>query len=366
MKEKVKILFPLMRDFKTIPPTIAIINYLAVLGYKIEIFTYHTEVRFKQKNVKVITCSKNQYPVGSILKRLIAKLFFHFKFYSYFFKNNSRLKFIWLGAWDVFGLNIFKGNSKIIYHYHELEESKYKNCRKADYLVVPEENRGWITYFQANLKRLPFILPNIPYYDDYQVVIDTEVQELKKDNQVIIMYSGLLDIKKRNLKELVSSLNFLPQKFVLVVIPSFNVNSTDEEELKNHIEQLNLKERVYFLKSRVPPQHLNSMSTADIGVGFYSPTSLNNVYAAPNRLYEFVNNETPVILPNFPSFKSLSKEYPFAVNVADPSSPKDISDVIMSISKNNDFMELSICKFKKEQGNYQYFANQIVEKIIES
>ncbi len=366
MKEKSTILFPLMRDFKTIPPTIAIINYLAKNGYEIEVFTYYTQVQFKIENVKIITCSKFPYPVGSILKRIMAKSLFHFKFYFYFFKNKIRINFIWLGAWDVWGLNIFKGKSKIIYQYHELEESKYHNCRKSDYLIVPEENRAWITYFQAKLKKLPYILPNIPYYSDYDVMIDPEIEKLKKDNKIVIMYSGLLDIKKRNLKELVSSLSFLSKEYILVLIPSFNVNIKDEENLRNHIRELHLKERVFFLKSRVPPKHLDSMSTADIGVGFYSPTSLNNIYAAPNRLYEFINNNTPVILPNFPSFKSLAKEYPFAVNVADPNSPKEIAEVILAINENSKSMKMSIRKFKVERGNYEYFAKQIIEKIIES
>ncbi|MDY7394202.1 glycosyltransferase [Aureibaculum sp. 2210JD6-5] len=365
MKEKKTIIFPLMRDFKTIPPTIAIINYLSALGYNIEIFTYHTQVLFNTQNIKIRTCSKSSYPVGSIFKRTIAKSLFHLKFYSYFFKIKDKIDFIWLGAWDVWGLNFFKGNSKIIYHYHELEVSKYNDCRKADYLIVPEENRGWITYFQAKLKRLPYILPNIPYYPNTLINTDSEIEGLKTKNRIVIMYSGLLDNKKRNLKELVSSLSYLPDEYILVLIPSFNVNQKDKDDLKHHIRNLNLNERVFFLKSRVPPKHLDSMSTADIGVGFYSPTSLNNIYAAPNRLYEFVNNNTPVILPNFPSFKSLSKEYPFAVNVADPNSPKDIAAVIIAINKNSESKKKSIVKFKEERGNYENFAGQIIEKVIE-
>lgn len=361
-KEKI-ILFPLMRNIKTIPPTIAIMNYLAQKRYKLVLFTYYTDVIFDNENIEVKKVSSNQYP-SSIFRRLLAKTNFYFKFYSYFFKNKKNIKAIWLGAWDIIGIDKVKGGLKLIYHFHELEEQNYSKCRKSDYVVLPEENRGWITYFQAKLKNKPLLLPNIPNYKNYRTNKDIEIVELQKQEKKVILYSGLIDNKKRNLKELVSAFKFLSGNMILVIIPSFVKIGNDLKDLKNHIKELDLVNRVHFLDSRTPPKHINTMATADIGVGFYSPTSLNNVYAAPNRLYEFVNNNTPVVLPNFPTFNALAKEFPFAVSVANPDCPKDIAKAIKGIVDNKEIMEQSISLFKEKEGNYNFYAEQIEKEIF--
>ncbi len=362
MKKQNVILFPLLRDIKTIPPTIAIIHYLAEKGYQIVLFTYFTDVQFANTNIKVIALNKSPYPI-SFLKRLFAKITFHLKFYQYYFKYKNEFKAIWLGAWDVTGISRFKGNTKLIYHFHELEEHKFDKCRKSDFVVLPEENRGWITYFQAELHRKPLLLPNIPNYKEFKMEEDIEILELQKQGKIVVLYSGLIDNKKRNLKELVSSFKYLSENIVLVIIPSFVKIGNDLELLKTHVKQLDLNKRILFFDSRIPPKHLDTMATADIGVGFYSPTSLNNVYAAPNRLYEFVNNGTPVILPNFPTFNALAKEFPFGVNIANPDLPKDIAAAIKGIVDHKEIMKQSISKFKEKEGNYDYYAN-IIEKEI--
>lgn len=364
MKNKSKlILFPLMRDIKTIPPTISFLNYLAERGYNIVHFTYFTNVQFEYKNISVIKISKEKYPID-LMSRIIAKSRFYWGFYRYFIKNKNNIDAIWLGAWDIIGIDKIKGNIPLHYQFHELEEQKYKYCRKSDSVIVPEENRGWITFFQAKLKRKPLLLPNIPFYNKHNISEDSEILELQKQGKTVVLYSGLIDNKKRNLPELISAFKFLPENFVLVIIPSFVKVRNDLNDLKKIITDLELEKRVLFFDSRIPPRHLDTMATADIGIGFYSPTSLNNVYAAPNRIYEFINNGTPVVLPDFPTFKALSKEFPYAVNTVNPASPKDIAEVINKILENKRLMKQSISSFKETKGDYRYYADQIEKEIF--
>ncbi|QMU64036.1 MAG: hypothetical protein GKR88_06840 [Flavobacteriaceae bacterium] len=337
-----------MRDIKTIPPTISIINYLASRGYKIVLFTYHTEVKFEFSNIHLIQLKKKPYPIG-LLKRIAAKIYFHLKFYRFLFKHKHAVNIIWLGAPDVIGIYGFKGAIKVVYQFHELEQHRFNSCRKADYLVVPEENRGWITYFLAKLKTKPLLLPNIPNYGGFNISEDKEITALKNMGKITVLYSGLIDNKKRSLKELVKAFDFLPAKYVLVIIPSFVKVRNDLEDLKKYVKSLNLSGRVVFLNSRMPPNHLNTIAAADIGIGFYSATSLNNVYAAPNRLYEFVNFGTLLILPDFPAFKALSGVFPYAVNVTDISNPREISviieDIMLNINKQkNHYLHLKRLK----------------------
>lgn len=357
------ILFPLLRDITTIPPTISILNYFAKKGFKVVHFTYFTDVKFGDNNIEVIKISKTRYP-GSLPARIKAKTYFYNEFYKYLFKNRENIEVIWMGAWDILGIEIFKKNIKLVYHYHELETHKFKFCRKSDFVIMPEENRAWITFFEAKLKKHPLLLPNIPNYSGYQMTLDPDIIRLQESGKIVVLYSGLIDNQKRNLKELVYAFIMLPNEYHLVIMPSFVKIRNDFEDLIETIKINELNAKVSILNSKNPPKHLDSMATADIGVGFYSPISLNNVYAAPNRLYEFVNFGTPVVLPNFPSFKALSKEFPYAVNVADPKSPASIAQNIKCIIENRKTMKSSIEAFKEKEGNYDYYANQVIEEIF--
>ncbi len=363
MKSKKVLLFPLLRDIQVIPPTIAIINFLAEQGYKIVVYTYFTNVTFSHLNIEVVNFSEKSYPTG-LIERVVAKCAFHLNFYKYFFDNRRAIEAIWMGAWDIWGINLIRGNIKLVYQYHEYEEHNFSNCRKADYVVVPEENRGWITYFKAKLKRKPLLLPNIPYYGELDIQVDQEILEFQNEDNIVVLYSGLIDNKKRNLFELVGAFNHLPENYILAIIPSFVKVRNDFHELVNYIQENGLRERVKFLDPRTPPLHLNTIATADIGIGFYNAISLNNVYAAPNRLYEFVNFGTPIILPNYPSFKALSMAYPYAVNVVESLSPKSIAEVITEINTNSDIAKKSMELFILKEGNYKHYASKLTERIF--
>ena len=363
MKPKKVLLFPLLRDIQVIPPTISIINYLAEQDYKIVIYTYYTNVIFSHPNIEIINFSKKPYPVR-LIDRILAKCVFQYKFYKYFANNKKEIKAIWMGAWDIWGINLIRGNIKLIYQYHEYEEENFSYCRKADFVVVPEENRGWITYFKADLKRRPLLLPNIPNYGELDIQVDQEILKFQKEGKIVILYSGLIDNKKRNLFEIVGAFTHLPENYILVIIPSFVKVRNDFEDLVNYIQEKGLGERVKFLDPRIPPLHLNTIATADIGIGLYNAISLNNVYAAPNRLYEFVNFGTPIILPNYPSFKALSVAYPYAVNVVDSLSPESIAEVIIRIYTNNELAKKSIELFRVKEGNYNYYASKLTERVF--
>ena len=112
------ILFPLLRDFRTIPPTVSLINYLAARGYNVVLFSYFTDVIFAD-NVKIIRTSETPYP-GTLWRRVYAKFKFHFEFYRYVAQNKNGIFAIWLGAWDVFGISRLKGQIRIVYQFHEL------------------------------------------------------------------------------------------------------------------------------------------------------------------------------------------------------------------------------------------------------
>lgn len=356
-----RILFAGIRNYATFPPTISAVNYLNK-DNKVTVFSYYIAPGQFEKGVRCEKISEQPYPV-SFLKRTIAKLSAFFIFYKFLLRHANEFDVIWVAAWDfpllkkILSFKKFKG--KLVYQMHELEPEKFRFAKLADYVIVPDENRGWISYFLGGFKRPPLVLPNIPYIPaNLKNQNDTEFKVLKRqrpEGTKFILYQGFLDYEKRCLLELLESLQQIPENIELVIMPANASNNEVIKRINNDSEALGIRHRVHIISSVGAPLHLLSVAEADVGIGLYRPTSLNQIYAAPNRIYEFTYFGIPLILPDFPHFRMLEGKYPHAINTASPVNVTEIAKVITELLKPENHMEgRSNAKlFFQEEGNYE-------------
>lgn len=367
-----RVLFPSVRDLSVVPPVINAINYLSTFE-NVSVFSYYINKNQFDSAVQLHAVSAKPYP-GTKIPRQFAKLKSWIKFYSFLFKKSKEYDFIWMGVWDyavmvpVLKLAGYKG--KVIFQLNELEFNQFKYCKRADYVIVPDENRGWIAYFIAKLKSKPILLPNIPFLPaSLSFSRETELSKIRAahaDKGVkILLYQGHIDYRKRCIRELLEAVALLPGHIVLVIMPANYSNTQVLEQIKKDSKELAITERVYLINSVKAPEHLMTVQQADIGIGLYRPTSLNQIYAAPNRLYEFTKFGIPLVLPNFPAFKSLSIKYPFAINTADPESADDIASSIMAILEASNYNQgrINAKKFTDTEGRYEAAFKDCWSKI---
>lgn len=365
-----RVLIPSIRNMKVLPPVINLINCLGAGLAKVTLISYDLHKDSFRDEIELIQISKNQYP-RPYLRRLRAKLHAYLFMYCYLFININKFDYIWFGVWDYpyldFVAKLFGFRGKIIYHFHELEFNKLKYCRRADFCIVPEENRLWITYFLGKLKKKPLLLPNIPFLPfNLSDEIPNEFKNIRDDGKKILLYQGLIDFDGRCLNELLEALTFLTESIILVIMPiPYTMNRTIEL-LKERIVKLNISKKTLIICPQISPYHLNYIKYADLGIGLYRPTSLNQIYAAPNRLFEFTKFSIPVILPNFPSFKSLSSFYKNGIITVNPESPVDIAKVILNAFDQNNLAEgrKQAKHFFDENGNFEKFVENVWKQII--
>lgn len=364
-----KVLFPSIRNLAVLPPVINLINCLGSELAKITVFSYDLDKDSFLKKIEVITVSENKYP-KSLLKRIKAKLQAYWFMYIYLYKNAKNFQYIWIGTWDYKYLNyvskVFGFKGKIIYHFHELEFEKLKYCKLADFTVVPEENRLWITYFLGKLKRKPLLLPNIPFLPFIEFNdVPKELQSLKEAGKKIVLYQGLIDFKKRCMNELLEAITFLSESIVLVIMPMPSTENGILKQLKDRIDSLGLAGKVCILHSQPPPYHLNYIKYADLGIGLYRPITLNQIYAAPNRLFEFTKFSVPIILPDFPAFKSLRSSYEYGIIAVNPESSKEISKAIRQVFEKNNIEKARFQAklFFEQNGNYEQQVRKLWEEV---
>jgi len=367
------ILFPSVRDLAVLPPAVNAINYLSRKN-DVTVFSYFGSKAQFTTQTNSVFLSESPYP-KSFFRRVKAKIYTWIAFYSFLMKNAKKIDFVWLVVWDfplilpVLKISGFKG--KTIFQMNELNFKEFQFGKRVDHVIIPDENRAWITYFLAGLRNKPIVLPNIPYVPKSLLAPEkTELSSIKEafPSSKIILYQGTIDYQRRCLKEIFMAISNLPSEVILVIMPG---NYSDEKvlsQIKEDLIDLNIEKRVFIIKSVRAPKHLLSVSQADIGIGLYRPTSLNQIYAAPNRLYEFTMFGIPQILPHFPHFKMLESKYKFGVNTVDPESVIEITNSIRLLLNEENYKKgkENASKFFKVEGSFETHFDNVWKKIIKA
>ena len=91
-----------------------------------------------------------------------------------------------------------------------------------------------------------------------------------------------------------------------------------------------MERRVYFTEPVAPDRVVYYSVSASVGVVIYLRTSLNNYYATPNKLYEYISAGLPVVSSNFPALSEIVEGYGLG-GTFDPEEPKSIAAAINQV-----------------------------------
>lgn len=190
------------------------------------------------------------------------------------------------------------------YHFGTMKIEKYA-C-KAKKVIVPEYNRAHITKAWWDLKELPYILPNKPYYKEIptnrnlKITHSEEATKLLNNlkDKKIILYQGIIH-KERPLENFIKAVDRLGEKYAFVLMSS-DPNLYEEVDSSNY----------YFIPFVPAPFHLEITSHAYIGILSYVPVKttysiLNAVYCAPNKTFEYARFGVPMISNDVPGLDYL-------------------------------------------------------------
>lgn len=327
-----KFFIPLKRDINALPPAISLIRGLASLGHEVHLFSYYhspqTAKVLEHPRIIVKQVSTKPYPT-KFFSRVFATIRAHVVLWS-MARSIAACDVLWVTSWDYAGLKLLsrmrRTGPKLIYQAHEFEPERFNLCRAADMVVVPEDNRAWITFVMAGLKTKPLVLPNMPYHHPRALKAPTStiISQLAASGRRTVLYQGYCSIKGRCLIELFEAISLSDKRITLCIMPFPELSPETQREIHTSIKALNIEDRVHFIPSMEAPSHMSVIGQAHIGIGLYRPTSINQIYCAPNRLYEFTGFGIPVVLPSTPAIQQIAAHYP-GILTCDPTKPASIA-----------------------------------------
>lgn len=233
---------------------------------------------------------------------------------------------------DIFSaipLNILRNTRrkcKYIYDAHELftieKGHKYslsdrmqysaesKIIRHADLTICAEAQRSKIMVQYHNLRRAPLVIRNISYLPegDANSFINNNSDFFAKKAISVVYAGGLL--KGRKLELLVEAINKFGNGYKLMLIGNGPAWGSLSDQIKKY-NNPNIR-----LCAAVPYTSLGAiLSKFDIGYLFYGTDSLNNLYCAPNKIYEYASVGLPILANENPTVKGIISS--FGIGVCD-------------------------------------------------
>ena len=157
-------------------------------------------------------------------------------------------------------------------------------------------------------------------------------------NTTILLYQGVVQ-KNRGILQLVKIIEKTHQTVAVVL-----GNGPYCGLLKQYIKKKNLQNRVFMLSAVPYYKLLQVTSSADIGVSLVRPVGLSNLYALPNKLFEYALSGIPTLASNLPNIKKYIDKYPLGWCVND----SDLSCQI-EIIKNYQSRGFSLLSFSQSK-----------------
>lgn len=205
-------------------------------------------------------------------------------------------------------------------------------------LVTPDYFRSHIMKAIYSLDKLPYVIPNKPYDHPKErnlPVKNTDIQnklnQILQSGKKIIMYMGIMS-SERPLDTIIRAVSRIRDTYEFVVVGQ---KTTYLDQILHEYEG-----QFTYLGFVKPPEHLNIASYAHVAYVSYVANngSINAVFCAPNKVYEFAGFGIPMLCNDNPGLKTQVEFNRIGVCLSDLNE-KGVIDALQIID--NNYSELS-------------------------
>lgn len=343
------------------PPLLTFITYLFNNGYKIFLIVGFEEAKLEEL-IKPMCFQYHNLNVKPSKNKFLYWFNVRKEFWKVILKNGYEQKLLWIPAADT---TLALGKKLLKYNYvlnlYELFDYQFmyvkllkKYALKAKLVVCSNNDRANILRVWWRLSETPSVILNKPIdsINGKKLSLPNELDEVFKviGERKILIYQGLI-APERDLEGICLAMKELDD-YVFVIMGR---NNSYVEGLKQ------LSSNIIHIPYVVAPYHLHITSHAYIGVLSYDHSSLNNIYCAPNKLWEFSNFAIPMLGNNIPGLVNTIEMYSMGVCV-DFSNVDNIIKAIKDIEYNYDLMAKKSQLFY-DGYNYDLELDKIMNKI---
>ncbi|MEO0237311.1 MAG: glycosyltransferase [candidate division WOR-3 bacterium] len=162
-------------------------------------------------------------------------------------------------------------------------------------------------------------------FPDIQIKIETSEINKEREKPIIVYSGGLTYI--RGILQLIDAVDLLDGKVELHLLGEWQ-----DKGLKEECEKRNGYNFTKYLGNFPYGEHFKYIKNSDIGIVPFLPAR-NHLTTLPNKPFEYFLCKIPVLMSNFPYWKTTFKNMAIFF---DPLSPNDIKEKILFVLENKD------------------------------
>jgi glycosyltransferase involved in cell wall biosynthesis len=194
----------------------------------------------------------------------------------------------------------------------ELKDSRIKKAiwQKLEAYIIPKL-KTCITVNDSIAKiyvakyNVPFhIIRNISDFDQTFIPQSRAQLSMPEDKKIILLQGAGINVD-RGAEELIDSMEFV-QNAVLYIIGSGDV----WENLKQKVSfNKNFQNKVVLINKLPKSELINYTFNADIGLSIDKNTNLNYLYSLPNKIFDYIQAEIPILASRLPEIENIILHY---------------------------------------------------------
>lgn len=142
------------------------------------------------------------------------------------------------------------------------------------------------------------VIKNYPYLKNKQ----KDIFSFEKKGKKIILYQGAINIG-RGLELMIKTMHFLPNCCFIII---------GKGDIDEQLKQLVAKENINNVKflGKIEPNELQKITpNADLGISLEEDLGLNYRFALPNKIFDYIHAEIPILISDLPEMKRIVMNY---------------------------------------------------------
>ena len=223
----------------------------------------------------------------------------------------------------------------LIYDSHELfcevPELKLSRIKKAIWqklegYIIPKlktcitVNDSIAKIYEAKYNVPFYIIRNISDFDQSFIPKSRVQLSLPEDKKIILLQGAGINVD-RGAEELIDAMEFV-QNAVLYIIGSGDV----WENLKQKVScNKSIQNKVVLINKLPKSELINYTFNADIGLSIDKNTNLNYLYSLPNKIFDYIQAEIPILASRLPEIENIILQYKIG-DFIDDHNPKTIAN----------------------------------------
>ena len=223
----------------------------------------------------------------------------------------------------------------LIYDSHELfcEVPELKSSRikksiwqKLEGYIIPKlktcitVNDSIAKIYEAKYNVPFYIIRNISDFDQTFIPKSRVQLSLPEDKKIILLQGAGINVD-RGAEELIDAMEFV-QNAVLYIIGSGDV----WENLKQKVLfNKNIQNKVVLINKLPKSELINYTFNADLGLSIDKNTNLNYLYSLPNKIFDYIQAEIPILASRLPEIENIILQYKIG-DFIDDHNPKTIAN----------------------------------------